>query len=62
MHPRQAWKVVEETLEKEDARETFGRILGKPPHVFTGDTGNPLSIVIEEVALRVAGKGDGASA
>jgi len=44
------------------ARGTFDRILGKPPQAFTGDAENPLSIVIEEVALRVAGNGDGASA
>ena len=44
------------------ARGTFDRILGKPPQAVTGDADNPLSIVIEEVALRVAGNGDGASA
>lgn len=32
------------------------------PQAFTGDADNPLSIVIEEVALRVAGNGDGDSA
>ena len=58
---------VEESLENEDARtrlhaarERFDRILGKAPQAFTGHGEN--SIVIEEVALRVAGNGDGASA
>jgi len=60
---------VEESLENEDARTrlqaargTFDRILGKAPQAFTGHGENSLSIVIEEVALRVAGNGDGASA
>jgi hypothetical protein len=64
-----ASKVVEESLENEDTRtrlqaacETFGRILGSAAGLHGRDADNPLSIVIEEVALRVAGNGDGASA
>jgi hypothetical protein len=45
-----------------NARETFDRVRGKRRRAFTGDADNPLSIVIEEVALRVAGNGDGTSA
>jgi len=60
---------VEESLENEDARARASRpragrstASSASRRTFTGDADNPLSIVIEEVALRVAGNGGGASA
>ena len=49
-------------LKLDELLENVHRILGKPPQAVTGDADNSPSIVIEEVALRVASNGDGASA